>query len=118
MVFLTNGDKKTSVIDDIVSMQNNNDTSDLSKVVNTLLNGDFFRRKTRLHKNIVGKLSALDTIANIWDIQFLKEWIPSYTEYLTSESGKGRQEIVDITKYTIDKEKQRNKEMMEMMGRR
>ena len=111
-------DKKTSVIDDIVSMQNNNDTSDLSKVVNTLLNGDFFRRKTRLHKSVIGKLSALDTIANIWDIQFLKEWIPSYTEYLTSESGKGRQEIVDITKYTIDKETQRHKDMMESMGRR
>jgi hypothetical protein len=110
--------KKTSVIDDIVSMENNGNTSDLSKVVDTLLNSDFFRRKTRLHKSIIGKLSALDTISQIWDIQFLKEWIPSYTEYLTSESGKGRQEIVDITKYTIDKETQKHKDMIESMGRR
>lgn len=110
--------KKTSVIDDIVSFQQNDGQSDLAKVVDTLLNNSFFRRKTRLHKHIIGKLSALDTIAQIWDIQFLKEWIPSYTEYLTSESGKGRQEIVDITKYTIDKETQKHKDMVEMMGRR
>lgn len=111
-------DKKTAVISDIISMEGKNSQSDLSKVVDTLLNNSFFRRKTRLDKRIIGKLSALDTIAQIWDIQFLKEWIPSYTEYLTSESGKGRQEIVDITKYTIDKETEKHKDMMESLGRR
>jgi len=92
--------------------------SELAKVVETLLNDKWGRRKTRIDKYITTPLTTMDTIAQIYDVSFLKTWITGYTEYVTSVGGKGREEIVDITKYTIDKEAKRDKQMMEMMGRR
>jgi len=111
----------SSIEDDIKNdmVQNGEDRrSELSKVVDTLLNEQFKRRKTRLKQRQVPKLSILETIANLYDIEFLKTFITNHTEYLTSLDGKGRQEIVDITKYTIDKEASMNKQMLEAFGRR
>ena len=92
--------------------------SDLSQVVDTLLNNKWRRRKTRLRPQLISSIAVLDTIAQIWDVKFLKHFINNYTEYVTSEGGKGRQEIVDITKFTIDKQQSAQKEMMETLGRR
>lgn len=92
--------------------------SDLSKVTEILLNEQWKRRKTVLRQRVISALSTLETIAKIWDVDFLKQWIPVYCEYLTSSEGRGRQDIVDITKFTIDRENQKNERMMDVMGRR
>ena len=92
--------------------------SDLHKVVTILLNEQFKRRKTRLRDRTVPALTTIDVLAQIYDVKFLQEWINDYTEYVTSINGQGRQEIVDITKFTIDKEAQRDKQLMEALGKR
>ena len=110
----------TGVIDDIEDRiyTGKEEKSELAKVVEILLNEKWRRRKTRLKNRTIPALTTIDTLANIYDVQFLKYWIDSYTEYVTSLDGKGRQEIVDITKFTIDKEKERNQQIMEALGKR
>ena len=92
--------------------------SDLANVVEMLLNDLWRRRKTRLRDRSTSKLTTLDTLAQIYDIKFLQLWIDGYTEYVTSIDGQGRSEIVDITKYSIDKEGERDKMLMEALGKR
>jgi len=104
-----------SVLDDIKQVDQSQ--TDLSKVVNILLNDDFHRRKTRLHKNIVNAISALDTISQIYDIDFFKQYLPTYTQYMTSLEGLGRQEIVDITKYSIDRQDKMNQDILSNLRR-
>jgi hypothetical protein len=91
--------------------------SDLSKVTEILLNEKWRRRKTILRDRVISALATLETISKIWDVEFLQQWIPYYCEYLTSSGGKGRQDIVDITKFSIDRENQREENIMSMMGR-
>jgi hypothetical protein len=112
---------KSSVVDDVEENElivAPPEKSELAKVVETLLNDKWKRRKTRLRPRQVSALTTLDTLAQIYDIQFLQSWVEGYTEYLTSEDGKGRSEIVDITKYTLDKEISRQQQMMESLGNR
>lgn len=92
--------------------------SDLANVVEMLLNDKWKRRKTRIRDRSTPKLTTLDVLAQVYDIKFLQLWIDGYTEYVTSIEGKGRTEIVDITKYTIDKESERDKQIMDALGKR
>ena len=108
----------TKDLDETVFKDKNNNESDLSKVVEILLNEKWKRRKTRLRDRTIPALTTLDTLAQLYDVKFLQSWIDGYTEYITSKEGKGRQEIVDITKFTLDKQTQQHKDMIEMMGRR
>jgi len=108
--------KDFSFDDDII--HNNESTSELSKVTEILLNEQWGRRKTNLSKRLISAISTLDTLSQLYDIDFLKTWIPLYCEYLTSIEGKGRQDIVDITKYRIDKEQDRYNDIMGLMNKR
>lgn len=110
----------SSVVDDVEDeiIIGEPDKSELSKVVDTLLNEKWKRRKTRLRSRQISALTTLDTLAQVYDIEFLKQWVEGYTEYLTSEGGQGRQEIVDITKYTLDKEVSRQQAILEGLGKR
>jgi len=110
----------SSVDDDLENeiIEGKDEKSELANVVDTLLNDKWGRRKTRLAKRVVTKLSTIDTLAQIYDVKFLKHWIQVYTEYVTSIDGAGRKEIVDITKFTIDRESKRDKEMINALGRR
>jgi len=108
---------QTSIIDDLKQI-NDEQSSDLSKVTGLLMDNRFYRRKTRANDRLIRALSVCDTLAQIWDIQYLKTFIPTFTQYLTSKDGKARQEIVDITKYSIDREKEARMDMINAMGRR
>jgi len=99
-------------------MQGREEKSELAKVVEILLNEKWKRRKTRLRNRTIPNLTTCDTLAQIYDVKFLQYWIDGYTEYVTSLEGKGRQEIVDITKFTIDKQTQKEKQILEMMGKK
>jgi hypothetical protein len=92
--------------------------TDLAKVCETLLNEKWFRRKTILNLRVMATITTLDTISQIYDIAWLRDWLRKYCEYMTSQEGVGRQQIVDITKFSIDKKAESEKNMMEMMGRR
>jgi hypothetical protein len=92
--------------------------TDLAKVCETLLNEKWFRRKTILNLRVMATITTLDTIAQIYDIAWLRDWLRKYCEYMTSQEGVGRQQIVDITKFSIDKKAESDRNMMEALGRR
>ena len=92
--------------------------SDLSKATELLFNDKWKRRKTKLRARTIPALATLDTIANIYDINWLLDWIDSYTEYITSIDGQGRKDIVDITKFSIERQDKQNERMMDMLGKR
>jgi hypothetical protein len=103
-------------LDEIVGAKK--EQSDFARVTEILLNDLWKRRKTRLRGRVIPALTTIDVIAQLYDVTFLQEWIDGYTEYVTSENGQGRKEIVDITKFSIDKQTEQNKAMIEMFGRR
>lgn len=90
----------------------------LDRVTELLMDSRYRRRKTILKPRLIAAITTLDTIAKLWDIQFLRFWIPRYCEYLTSSDGRGRQQIVDITKFSIDRQNEMQAKWMESMGRR
>lgn len=92
--------------------------SDIAQTSELLLNDQFRRRKTILRERKVAVLSTLETIAELYDIEFLKQWIEAYTEYITSVDGRGRQDIVDIVKFNIERENQRQTDLLNILGRR
>jgi hypothetical protein len=74
--------------------------SDFSKVVDTLLNDKYKRRKTILNNSQVGKITTIDVLAQIYNIDFFRRWVNNFAEWRTSgDGGKGRQDIVDISKF-------------------
>ncbi len=92
--------------------------SEMAKVSQLLLNNAFRRRKTIIPERLVAPLTTLDSIAWIYDIEFLKEWVRNYGEYLTSKEGQGRKDIVGIAQAGLEKEKQRWDDFMGIMGKR
>ena len=102
--------------DDIIEL--GNEPSDFSKVTELLLNEEYARRKTNLHKQEITVLATLDSVAQLYGIEFLLNWIPNYCEYKTSEKGEARQQITDIAKASIEREEQRFNSMRELMGNR
>lgn len=103
---------------DTLQVKKQDEQSDLSKATELLLNEKWRRRKTNIRSRSSSALSTIDTIAQLYDVTFLKQWVDAYTEYVTSVDGKGRQDIVDITKFSIERQDQRQKELMEVLGRR
>lgn len=111
---------KSSISEDIKDdiIKGGETKTDLANTCELLLNEKWRKRKTRLRDRSIPALTTLETLAVLYDVEWLRSWIDSYTEYVTSEDGKGRQDIVDIAKYSIDKETTMRKEMMEFMGKR
>ena len=90
--------EESSVLDDI--FYERQEVSDFSKVTELLMNNRFKRRKTILSNRQVAKLTTIDVLSQIYDIQFLKHWVNYYAEWRTSgDKGKGRKDIVDISKF-------------------
>lgn len=109
--------KETSVLADLQE-QVKKDESDYSKVSTLLLNDKFGRRKTVILDNRqAGILTALDVIARVYDIPFLKTYIEWYTEFLTSIDARGRNDIVDISKFRFTEQQKINDRMLDLMGR-
>ena len=106
--------KQTSVTDDIKHVIGK-DESDYSKVADLLLNEKFKRRKTVLgNARQVGLLSALDTISQLYDIPFLKQYIDFYAQWLTSIDARGRNDIVDISKFRFEEQEKYNSQILEL----
>jgi len=83
----------------ITNVLSNAKGSDLWKIVETLTDEKHKRRKTILTGREVPLLSTLDVTAQIYDIKFLKMWVDYYAEWKTSsDSGRGRQDIVEVAK--------------------
>lgn len=102
-----------SVEDDVI--HGDDKPSELAKVTEILLNSQFRRRKTNLNIRLISAITTLDTLSQIYDIEFLQEWIPSYCEYLTSVDGGGRKDIVDITTAKMMQEKERHDELISLV---
>jgi len=109
-----NKNKQTSVTEDIKHVLGK-DKSDYAMVSDLLLNEKFKRRKTVLgNTRQVGLLSALDVISQIYDIPFLKQYIDYYAQWLTSIDARGRQDIVDISKFRFDEQSKFNSQILDM----
>lgn len=109
------GNKGSAVLDDI--RQDGRQSSDFSKVVDILLNDKHKRRKTILVSNRqVSKITSLDVIAQIYDIPFLKAWVNNFAEWRTSgDGGKGRQDIVEISKFHYAEQQKANEQLMGLL---
>jgi len=105
----------TSIEDDIEPDSKDTGKTDLRQVSELLMDGRYRRRKTILTDRQITKLTTLDVVAQIYDIEFLKNWVNFYAEWRTSGGGKGRQDIVDITKFSYKKEKEFQSEILSLM---
>ncbi|MFX0132515.1 MAG: hypothetical protein ACFFDN_02595 [Candidatus Hodarchaeota archaeon] len=113
--------KESSVEEDLVQdqiLKQEQSKTDLANTCELLLNEKWRRRKTILKGRYIADLTTLENIADLYEIQWLREWIDNFTEYVTSIDGKGRKDIVDIAKYSIDKADERQRELLDVLGRR
>lgn len=104
--------------EDDIRIPTDPDNSDMSKVSELLLDNRFKRRKSNIPERVISVLSTLDTIAMMYDIDFLKQWIPAYLEYRTSKDGEARRQITDIAQSMINQQNDRFDRIMDVMGRR
>lgn len=114
---MTKPNINASIEDDIKQKSQNND-SDLSKLSELLLDEKFRRRKTILTDRQIAKITTIDVVSQIYDIQFLKDWVLTFGEFRTSGRGQGRQDIVDIAKFNYKQQKDFQNELFALMGRR
>ena len=106
---------ESSVIDDM-QQADKPEPSDFSQVVETLTNNKYKRRKTVLINRQVDKLTTLDVLSQIYDVQFLKAWVNYFAEWRTSgDKGRGRQDIVDISKFHYAQKEVQHQELMEVL---
>ena len=107
--------KQSSVLDDIVQADGS-EQSDFSKVVDILLNDNYKRRKTILNNSQVAKITTIDVISQIYDVQFLREWVHNFAEWRTSgDNGKGRQDIVEISKFHYNQMQDDRRDLMDAL---
>jgi hypothetical protein len=108
--------KNSSVIEDIMIQEGESPPSDFAKTMYLLMNDEFRRRKTILDNSQVPAITVIDVIAQIYDIQFLQEFITYFAEWRTSgDKGKGRQDIVDISKFQYAEQQKMNEQFMDIM---
>jgi len=107
--------EESAVLDDVIQADRK-EASDFSKVVKTLLDENYYRRKTILTNSQVPSVNTIDVIAQIYDIKFLKIWINGFAEWRTSgDGGKGRQDIVDISKFHYQEMQDRHNELFGLL---
>lgn len=83
-----------------------------------MLNNRYKRRKTILSNQQVSVLTTLDVISQLYDIPFLKEWVDYYAEWRTSgDGGKGREDIVEISKYHYAQQEQQQQQLIDALGK-
>lgn len=105
----------TAVEDDILSRQGKTQ-SDLSEGVHLLLNEKFKRRKTILRQQkIINGITALEVLAQMYDIEFLKNYIDWYCEFMTSSQGVGRKDIVDMFKFAHTQDQQGREQLLALL---
>lgn len=57
-------------------------------------------------------------MAQMYDVEFLKNWVDWYCEFLTSSGGIGRSDIVDIFKFTQQERDKERREIFDLLSRR
>lgn len=108
-------DKNASVLDDM-QQADKPEPSDFSKVVEILTDNKYKRRKTVLNTRQIAKLTTIDVLSQIYDVPFLKAWVNYYAEWRTSgDKGRGRQDIVDISKFHYAQQKEHNQQILDLM---
>jgi hypothetical protein len=108
----TKDELRSSIMEDVITVDEDR-PSDFSKVVDILLNDSYKRRKTILNNRQVAKITTIDVISQIYDIPFLKSWVNNFGEWRTSgDNGKGRQDIVEISKFQYSEIKKDREELI------
>jgi hypothetical protein len=94
----------------MVKEQTKEQESGLYKIVDILLNNDYMRVKTILDDAQKNAMTMMDILGQLYGIKFFDYYRKRYCQYsISGGGGKGRQDIVDITKFNYqDMQQQRN----------
>lgn len=100
----------------IVSEKNH---SDLMKAFESLSNPENMESNTILTNNQVIALSTINYLAQVYDIEFYKQFIKIFPRYrISGDDGRGRKELIEIANaIRRDKEEEHNR-VMDLLGRR
>lgn len=93
--------------------------SDLMKAFESLSNPENMESNTILTNNQVIALSTINYLAQVYDIEFFKQFIKIFPRYrISGDDGRGRKELIEIANaIRRDKEEEHNR-FMEILGRR
>ena len=71
--------------------------SEFDKIFKMMLNPENIHHVTDLTDNEIRAFSAITSLANYHQINFLKEWLADSLKFRVSRNRKGRAEVVKIT---------------------
>lgn len=113
----------TSIDDDLkendIHIESNKNTSDLLKAFESLSNPENMESNSILTNSQVIALSTINYMAQVYDIQFFKQFIKIFPRYrISGDEGIGRKQLIEIANaIRRDKEEEHNR-FMEILGRR
>ena len=109
---------KKAIFDDIKT-ESSEPTTDHSYTVKELTSNENIRKKVVFQSQSQAKaFSLLETIAERHNNTFLKKVIAKQLEYNISVGGRGREDIVTISKFKTEKEHSWVDRVLGMAGRR
>jgi len=109
----------SSILKDLNKMgMNGKDIPESIQSATVLMDDRFKRRKTILTNKQVTYLTSLDVISQLYDIPFLKKWVDTFAEWRTSgDKGRGRTDVTDIFKFASLHQREKDKELINMIRR-
>jgi hypothetical protein len=112
----------TAIDDDIKEEMNiisDRNPSDLMKAFESLSNPNNMESNTILSNKQVIACSTINYLAQVYDIEFFKQFIKVFPRYrISGDDGRGRKELIQIAEaIQRDKENEHNR-LMEVLGRR
>jgi hypothetical protein len=113
----------TSIDDDLkendIHIESTKNTSDLLRAFESLSNPENMESNTILTNSQVIALSTINYMAQVYDIEFFKQFIKIFPRYrISGDDGRGRKELIEIANaIRRDKEEEHNR-FMEILGRR
>ena len=64
---------------------------------------------------MISAITTLEVLAQMYDIEFLKNWIDWYCEFLTSSGGVGRKDIVDMFKFAHTQNEKNQEQLLTLL---
>ena len=86
-----------SVLDDV--NQPFSEESDFSKVVDLMLNPRYRNLKSVIKAGNVHWIAYANMLGQVYDVEFLKGYVEQWLELQVSVKGRGRDDIVNISKF-------------------
>jgi len=109
---------KTAAVDDMISLERDDTTSDLVRAMDILRNNENLESNTILNNLQVNGLSLMNWAAQVYDIEFFKHYVATYPKYrISGDDGVGRKQLIQIAEAIQRNEAMREERMFEFMRR-